>query len=55
MASVYRDKPSVNRSVGSWDLNLVLLAFTKALYEPLKEVCPPKNDFEDCVSNDIGI
>ena len=33
----YRDKPIVNRGIPSWDLSLVLMALTKAPFEPLKD------------------
>ena len=35
LASFYRDKPVVNRSIPSWDLALVLHALTKQPFEPL--------------------
>ena len=37
IASFYRDKPTANRGIPSWDLSLVLLALTKAPFEPLKD------------------
>ena len=37
LASVYRDKPILNRGIPSWDLSLVLMALTKAPFEPLKD------------------
>ena len=37
ISSFYRDKPSANRGIPSWDLSLVLLALTKAPFEPLKD------------------
>ena len=36
IASFYRDKPTANRGIPSWDLSLALLALTKAPFEPLK-------------------
>ena len=36
IASFYRDKPTANRGMPSWDLSLVLFALTKAPFEPLK-------------------
>ena len=38
IASFYRDKPTANRGIPSWDLSLVLLALTKAPFEPLTSV-----------------
>ena len=35
LASFERDRPRTNRSIPSWDLSLVLLALTKAPFEPL--------------------
>ena len=32
IASFYRDKPTANRGVASWNLPLLLLVFTKASY-----------------------
>ena len=37
LASFYRDKPILNRGIPSWDLSLVLMALTKAPFEPLKD------------------
>ena len=37
LASFYRDKPILNRGIPSWDLSLVLMSFTKAPFEPLKD------------------
>ena len=37
IASFYRDKPTANRGIPSWDLSLVLSALTKAPFEPLKD------------------
>ena len=37
LASFYRDKPIHNRGIPSWDLSLVLMALTKAPFEPLKD------------------
>ena len=37
ISSFYRDKSSANRGIPSWDLSLVLLALTKAPFEPLKD------------------
>ena len=37
IASFYRDKPTANRGIPSWDLSLVLLVLTKAPFEPLKD------------------
>ena len=35
IASFHRDRPSANRSVPNWDMSLVLLALTRAPFEPL--------------------
>ena len=35
IASFHRDRPSANRSIPNWDLSLVLLALTRAPFEPL--------------------
>ena len=35
IASFYRDKPKPNKSIPTWELSLVLLALTKAPFEPL--------------------
>ena len=37
IASFYRDKPIANRGIHTWDLSLVLMALTKAPFEPLKD------------------
>ena len=37
LASFYRGKPILNRGFPSWDLSLVLMSLTKALFEPLKD------------------
>ena len=37
LASFYRDKPILNRGIPSWDLSLVLMALTKAPFEPLND------------------
>ena len=34
IASFHRDRPSANRSIPNWDLSLVLLALTRAPFEP---------------------
>ena len=35
IASFHRDRSSANRSIPNWDLSLVLLALTRAPFEPL--------------------
>ena len=37
IASFHRDRPVKDRNIPSWDLSLVLLALTKAPFEPLKD------------------
>ena len=37
IASFHRDRPMKDRNIPSWDLSLVLLALTKAPFEPLKD------------------
>ena len=37
LASFYRDKPTANRGISSWDLSLVLMALTMAPFQPLKD------------------
>ena len=37
LASVYRDKPILNRGFPSWDLSLVLMSLSEAPFEPLKD------------------
>ena len=37
IASFYRDKSIANRGIPTWDLSLVLVALTKAPFEPLKD------------------
>ena len=38
IASFHRDRPSANRSIPNWDLSLVLLALTRAPFEPLAKL-----------------
>ena len=37
MVSFYRNRPVANRGYSSWDLSIVLLALTKATFEPLQD------------------
>ena len=54
IASVYREKPTANRSVASRDLPLLLLVVTKGSLLTFKGGQSKKFDLQDCC-NGIGI